>query len=195
MSVQEGNRGHQHQSVRRRVTPAPTQGCSTTMWATLPRNPQRVGPETQGEQRERERPSGRPPAGEGGEIPQGALGRRAREVGSLRQQTRKPRTPPRIFSSSGEPSLSLTDQDTELLRQLPPSRGQDLSPDVLENDRPRLQVHHQHGPQLGLGPLQFNLEGEAMEPLQPLKEGSAPSPKHRHKPSSPTSYLSQGSSH
>ena len=41
--------------------------------------------------------------------------------------------------------------------QLPPPRGEDLPAHVLEDHRPRLQVHHQHGLELGLSPLQLHL--------------------------------------
>lgn len=192
------------------VCAAPTQGCcSTTTWATAPPGPRSLRIRRERAQRPkrsrgRECPRGRPPAREGSKMPQGPSGCRAREGlasptdSEIKDPSQNllPKWGGSVELQLRKLSLSLTDQDTELLRQLPPTRGQDLPPDILENDRPRLQVHHQHGAQLGLGPLQFHLEGgEATEPLQPLKEGSALSPKPQRKPPSPTSYLAQHSSH
>ena len=41
--------------------------------------------------------------------------------------------------------------------QLPLSGGENLATNVFKNNRPRLEVHHQHGLELGLCPLQLHL--------------------------------------
>lgn len=42
--------------------------------------------------------------------------------------------------------------------QLPLSGGENLATNIFKNNRPRLEVHHQHGLELGLCPLQLHLD-------------------------------------
>lgn len=44
------------------------------------------------------------------------------------------------------------------MRQLSLSCGENLATNIFKNNRPRLEVHHQHGLELSLGPLQLHLE-------------------------------------
>lgn len=61
------------------------------------------------------------------------------------------------------PGTILTDECTQLMGQLSGTGGQDLPPHILEDDRPGLQVHHEHGHELRLGPLQLHLWGQAAQ--------------------------------
>lgn len=47
--------------------------------------------------------------------------------------------------------------------QLPLSRGEHLATNIFKNDRPRLEVHHQHGLELSLGPLQLHLDNQGQK--------------------------------
>lgn len=42
--------------------------------------------------------------------------------------------------------------------QLSLSCGEHLATNIFKNNRPRLEVHHQHGLELSLGPLQLHLD-------------------------------------
>lgn len=42
--------------------------------------------------------------------------------------------------------------------QLPLSSGENLATNIFKNNRSRLKVHHQHGLELGLCPLQLHLD-------------------------------------
>ena len=60
----------------------------------------------------------------------------------------------------------LTDERTQLVGQLPLPCREDLATNVLEDDRPRLQIHHKHGFELGLSPLQLHLSHRSSKDVQ-----------------------------
>lgn len=57
-----------------------------------------------------------------------------------------------------EMQFGLTDESAQLMRQLSMACGQNLPTDILKDDWPGLQIHHQHGFQLSLCSFQFNLQ-------------------------------------
>lgn len=92
------------------------------------------------------------------------LGSQGREAGPAQGEgsgVREPQVSRAVWSPGKEPELAgrpvLTDERAQLVRQLPGACGQHLPPHVLEDHRPGLEVHHEHGHQLRLGPLQLRL--------------------------------------
>lgn len=93
-----------------------------------------------------------------------ALGSQGRGAGPARGEgsgAQEPQVSGAVQSPGREPDRAggtvLTDERTQLVRQLPGARGQHLPPHVLEDHGPGLEVHHEHGHQLRLGPLQLRL--------------------------------------
>lgn len=64
---------------------------------------------------------------------------------------------------SAELWSTLTDEVAQFVRQFSLSCGENLPANILENNRPRLQVHHQHGFELSLGSLQLHLLMKAQQ--------------------------------
>ena len=77
----------------------------------------------------------------------------------------------RACGATPTPGPGLTDERAQLVGQLPGAGGQHLPPHVLEDDGPGLQVHHEHGRELRLGPFQLHLRGHVAQSV-----GSRPSP-------------------
>lgn len=73
----------------------------------------------------------------------------------------------------------LTDECAQLVGQLPGTGGQHLPPHVLKDDGPGLQVHHEHGHELCLGPLQLHLRGHVAQSSHPTTRPLARSPGSR----------------